>query len=134
MTDTKRPPGVNTITREEIQVILDENEDLKRQLRIAERRPPSPNVAPPPPPKAAPRVPPSTATVNHDVAWRGTVLVRDDVPTLAGMCLSGVGVGLLIWAVEFIVFGFTAAIFRGAVIVALAAVAWWAVFARRGAR
>lgn len=134
MTDPKRPPGVNALTREEVQALLDENEDLKRQLRIAERRPPSPNIGAAPAPKAAARAAVPTATVAHDVAWRGVVLWRDEMPTLAGTFLGSVGAGLLVLAVEFIIFGFTAAIFRGAVIVALAAVAWWAVFARKGLR
>lgn len=128
MTQPKRPAGINTVTREDIEALLAENEDLKMQLRIRDRQHPSPNAAPP----KAPSPPPARATVaKSEVAWRGTVLWRDDLPTIAGAMLAMLGCVVFVWAIGFVATGFSAANLRGAAMVVICAFAWWVVFARK---
>lgn len=119
-----KQPGVVGVTREDVQALIAENENLKMQLRIALRQAPSPNVETTR--KAEPK--------HRDVVWLGTVLARDEMPTAAGAFLAMVGIIVAAWCMAFVGAGFTGANLRGAVMVGAAALAWWFVFARKPVR
>lgn len=126
MTQPKRPIGVNAVSAADVQALIAENEELKMQLRIRDRQPPSPNVAPPKAPSPAP-----APVAKSEGAWRGVVLWRDDLPTIAGAMLAMLGCVAFVWAIGFVATGLSAANLRGASMVAICAFAWWVVFARR---
>lgn len=128
MTQPKRPIGVNAVSAADVQALIAENEDLKMQLRIRDRQPPSPNAAPP---KSQPPPTVRAPVVKSEVAWRGVVLWRDGLPTIAGAMLAMLGCAVFVWAIGFVATGFSAANLRGAAMIAICAFAWWVVFAKK---
>lgn len=127
MTQPKHPIGVNAVSAADVQALIAENEDLKMQLRIRDRQPPSPNVASP----KAPPPPARSPVAKRDVAWRGVVLWRDDLPTIAGAMLVMLGCVVFVWTIGFVATGFSAANLRSAAMIAICAFAWRVVFARK---
>lgn len=127
MTQPKRPIGINAVSAADVQVLIAENEDLRMQLRIRDRQPPSPNAATP---KAPSPTPARAPIAKSEVAWRGVVLWRDDLPTIAGAMLAMLGCVAFVWAIGFVATGFSAANLRGASMVAICSFAWWIVFAK----